>query len=805
MSAQRQAGSLCHNRQAGSLCHNTRQEVDGVLAAAAADKRALYEHEGYAVIEAFGIASTPRHVFIPRSTEVTAEALADLTSKRVVLKIVSPDITHKTEAGGVAFVSNDPEAIRTGVGRMYAATSRVSSQLKGVLICECVEPAAGALGHELFVGLRMTREFGPVLTVGLGGTDTELLAQALKPGPASATASAVLSSPEEFLDLFRETLCYTYLSGSARGKQRLVADDALLRCFRGFIELAGRYGAADGPAAWAVEEFEINPLMVSGEGLMALDAVFRLGRSLTVRPPRPLGKMARLLKPRSMALVGVSGQALNMGRIILRNVRKCGFDTEHLYVIKPGDKLIDETPCVAGFADLPEKVDLAVIAVGADQTLQCIRDIIVHDAAEAVILIPGGMGETERGVEIEKTLKAEIEASHRRAGCGPVFVGGNCLGVLSQPGRYDTFFIPPHKFRTRRATTPRKLAFLSQSGAFLITRLSNVGNLDPTYAVSLGNQIDLTAADALEFLADDPGLETYAVYLEGLVDLDGVRLARAVRRIAEQGKTVVTYKAGRTAAGRTATQGHTSVIAGDYAVYAALLRNAGALVADTFRELEQLVELSSTLHDVPVRGLNLGVVTNAGFESVGMADAVVGPGYTLNVPALTPESQHRLRETLRQFRLDTLVNPRNPLDLTPMANEEVYERCARIMLEDENIHAVVVSLVPLTPAIKTTPEEIAEGCTLADRLGALCRVGSKPLVAVVDSGSTYEVLVDALRDRGLAVFRSADQAVRSLGAYLAHRVTHKPGGEPSRDRKRADRKTETVRLPSRSGLGPAAI
>ncbi|MCK4659358.1 MAG: acetate--CoA ligase family protein [Phycisphaerae bacterium] len=747
----------------------TCEDVDQILTTAAAEQRSLYEHEGYAVVEAFNLANTPAHVFVPRAEEGTADSLAGISSQRVVLKIVSPDITHKTEAGGVAFALNNLDEVRTAVRRIYDATGRVSSNLTGVLICECVERASDALGRELFVGLRMTREFGPVLTAGFGGTDTELLAQAIKPGQASSTASALLSSPQDFFELFKQTLCYTYVSGSARGKKRLVADDALLRCFEGFIELARRHCAGDATPGPAIEEFEINPLMVEGNKLTALDAVCRFGRRIVGRSPRPIAKIEKLLRPRSMAIVGVSGKTVNMGRIILRNVRKCGFDTDHLYLIKPGEKLVDETPCVAGFAELPEKVDLIVVAIGADQTPQCIRDIIRHDAADAVIVIPGGMGETEGGAEIERTVKQEITTAHQRPGGGPVFVGGNCLGVQSQPGKYDTFFIPPNKLKARLADTPRKLACISQSGAFLITRMSNVGCLDPAYAVTMGNQIDLTVSDCLEFLADNPDIDTYAIYLEGLIDLNGVKLARAIENLVEKGKTPIVYKAGRTAAGRTATQGHTSVIAGDYAVCAAVLHNAGALVAETFRQFEQLVELSCTLHHKQVNGMGLGVVTNAGFESVGMADATSGPGYSLKVPALGADNEVRLRAALKQFRLDTLVNPRNPLDLTPMANDEAYETCVRIMLEADSIDAVVVSLVPLTPAIKTTPEEIAQGRTIAHRLADLHAASPKPLVAVLDSGSIYEALAADIRAQGLTVFRSADQAVRSLGTYLAYR------------------------------------
>lgn len=755
----------------------TTEQIDRLLMRASREGRPLYEHEAYAVIEAFGVARTPRHVFVPRAESIRSDTLAAIPSETVVLKIVAPQITHKSDVGGVVFTARTPAAVQAGVERIYASVSQVAAQPHGVLICEHVPPDSEALGHELFMGLRMTREFGPVLAAGLGGTDTEGLAQAIRPPWSSATASAVLTSAEAFLELFQRTLAYRCLSGSARGRKRLVTDDSLLNCFTGFLKMAQRYGceggrraSSDDPSPPTLAELEINPLVVRDGGLVALDAVCRFGPAVRARAARPLSKIGKLLEPRSMAIVGVSAKSMNLGRIILRNVRQCGFPTDRLYVIKAGDAAVDETSCVPSFAALPEKVDLAVIAVGADQTPGIIREIIAHDAAESAIVIPGGMGETESGAAIENAVKREISAAHQRPAGGPVFLGGNCMGVRSWPGRYDTFFIPPGKLRTEGSCKPRRLAFLSQSGAFLITRLSNVGQLHPTYAVTLGNQMDLTVSDFLEFLADHAQLDTYAVYVEGLADLDGLDLARAVRRVASLGKTVVVYKGGRTDAGRTAAQGHTAAIAGDYPAGAAVLHNAGALVADGFRDFEQLVELSSALHHKRVTGMKLGLVTNAGFESVGMADAVVGPAYRLEVPALSPASQTAVREALKCFRLDALVNPRNPLDLTPMAGEEAYEQFTRIMLDDEQTDAVVVSLVPLTPAMQTTADEMDAGAGIVERLAALDESSAKPLVTVIDSGSIYDPLVDALRRRGLAVVRSADQAVRSLGAYLAHRM-----------------------------------
>jgi len=205
---------------------------------------------------------------------------------------------------------------------------------------------------------------------------------------------------------------------------------------------------------------------------------------------------------------------------------------------------------------------------------------------------------------------------------------------------------------------------------------------------------------------------------------------------------------------------------------------AGAIVVDTFKEFEQLLELSSALHTKRVRGTRIAAISNAGFETVGMADAIRGARYELSIPPLPESDRTRLVEVLRAHSLETLVNARNPLDLTPMAGEAVYEESIRILLESDAYDAVVVSVVPLTSALRTTPDEIGQGGSLAERLPRLLAESDKPLIAVVDCGPLYDPLVRALRTAGVPCFRSCDQAIRSLGRYLCYRAG-RAGGEPS--------------------------
>ena len=133
-------------------------------------------------------------------------------------------------------------------------------------------------------------------------------------------------------------------------------------------------------------------------------------------------------------------------------------------------------------------------------------------------------------------------------------------------------------------------------------------------------------------------------------------------------------------------------------------------------------------------------------------------------------AEARLRRGLESSGLGRIVNARNPVDLTPMANEAMYEEATRALLESDEVDAVIVGIVPLTAMLKTVPGELEADDALPARLGRCFEGTKKPLVAVVDSGPAYEPLVRALRKGGLPVFRSSDQAVRSLGRYLQRRA-----------------------------------
>ncbi|HEY3450187.1 MAG TPA: acetate--CoA ligase family protein [Myxococcales bacterium] len=776
--------------------------MNAVLDAAAKEGRfALLEHEVYEFLAAAGC-RTPRLFIAEPGKPVDAAKLSALGGERVMLKIVSPEIAHKTDVGGVKKSANDPKSVSEGIARMLAEVpanfarhieskpghapeayqgltgkgleDAIRRDLRGVMVVEMVSLEGEGAGSESIFALRHNREFGPVVTMGIGGIDTELLGEACKKGLAVVSGSTSLLDEKGLLEVFRTTLAYRRLAGLTRTKQKLVDDSEILRTLGAFRAIGEAFGM-DGPGhGWTVTECEVNPFGASKGTLVALDGILKFRKRAALPVARPLSSLTATLNPKSLAIIGVSAKGMNMGRIILRNIVQSGFDKSRMYVLRPESTEIDGVKCYATVKDLPERVDLLVVAVGADQVPGLMEELVEHDKAVGVILIPGGMGEKAGGETIEARLKKAI-AKGREQGRPLVANGGNCLGIVSRPGKYHTLFIPQEKLPLREDGRD-PVALISQSGAFMISRLSKLGWLSPRYAVSTGNQVDLTIADFLKHLSADPALRTFAVYIEGFKDADGLEFCRAVKEIVASGRDVVFYKAGRTAEGKSATSGHTASLAGDYDVCESLVRTAGAYVARNFDEFADLVKVSSMLGAKKWSGRRIAALSNAGYEAVGIADALRGEGWHLELAKYSPATRERLQKALAAGKLDSLVDVRNPMDLTPMANDQAHEDVLRAFLSEPEVDLVLCATIPLTPAMATLAENVPEEMSirapgsLVNRLAKLLPEAEKPIVASIDSGVLYDAMARALEDKGVPVFRSADVAIRTLGLYLAPRL-----------------------------------
>ncbi|HOX16842.1 MAG TPA: acetate--CoA ligase family protein [Spirochaetales bacterium] len=752
-------------------------QIRKVVDAALAEGRdALTELEGLAILEAMGVPTARRH-FVRDSAEAAKKPL--LPGPRAVVKVISPEILHKTEVGGVAIVPNENAAIADAIRAMEAKFA--GQKVEGYTINEFV-PFEPRLGHEIIVGYRFAPDFGPVVSFGPGGIYTEFLATVFKPGAANAFWSPAVSGRAEVERELRDNAVRTLLCGGLRGTRAALEERKLVDVVAAFVEASALFPAL------GILEFEVNPFAVakgeSGEGrLVALDALVKIGRLEggelarvgdrivnAAQAARPLGKIDRILEPRSAAVIGVSEKGMNNGRIILRNLIENGFDRKRLYVVKPGLDELDGCRCVTDVASLPEKVDLFVLVIPAAQAAATIAELAEADKAESVIVIPGGLEEKQGTEAIVARMKAAL-AKARAAGGGPLLNGGNCLGIRSVPGRYNTLFIPEHKLPMPKGEVA-PIAVISQSGAFAICRVSKHPRVNPKYIITCGNQMDLTVGDYLERLAEDRELEIFAVYVEGFKPLDGEKTLRAVKRIVESGRSVIFYRAGRTAAGAAASASHTASIAGDWPVTRALMAQAGAVVVETLDDFDDALTTFALLRGKKATGRRLGALSNAGFECVAFADNLG----SLELAAFGPATAPRLGKVFADSRISEIVDVHNPVDLTPMAPDAAYDDTFRAILDDPNVDCGLAGIVPLTGAMNTLAaggghaEDVTRGDSVAGRYGRIMRETDKPWIAVVDSGTLYDPLVAELESRGVPTFRTADRALRMLNLWLDARL-----------------------------------
>lgn len=781
----------------------------------------LYEYEVYSLLARSGAETPPKSSFIPRGARSSDEKLMALPGEKAVLKIVSPFIIHKTEVGGVRIVTKEPNQIRSAVRRMFyevpekytawiqqhpdgapahykgltgdALTAAVSRDVQGVLQVQFMPPDSDTFGNELIVGLRHTREFGSILSAGLGGTDTELYAKRFRKGQAIVAASTAMNDGQSFFQLFKQTISYRKLAGLTRGQRRIVTDEQLIECFESFVRIGNFYSQVNPKAPFVIEELEINPFAFTDYLMVPLDGMCRFGPPGTLAAKRPVAKIDKLLHPRKIGIVGVSATRKNFGRIILDNILAEGFAKEDIIVFKEGTGGtgdMDGVKCLPSLGAVTQKLDLFIVAVGAAQVPDLVEEVIRLDAANSVMLIPGGMGETQDSKDRADQVMARINAAHGLAsqvpvkpgiadfakGGGPVFLGANCMGVISKPGRYDTWFIPEEKLPKVRSHKANRAALVSQSGAFMLHRSHQCPGLRPAYMISMGNQTDLTLGDMVHYFKNSDRVDVIAVYAEGFNDLDGLEFCQAVKQAVLAGKEVVFYKAGRTLEGKAATSSHTASLAGDYMVCESCVSQAGAIVARNFSEFQELMLLAETLSRKPIRGNRLAAVSGAGFEAVGMADSIQSDDFSMELARFEPETLDAIETILRAKGLSAFVTLSNPLDINPAADDEAHAKITQILANDPNVDAVVVSLDPLSPAMKTLDKTSVKAFhmhgadSILHRMDSLVKTIATPIVTVVDGGRLYDPLRDALMDKGIPVFTVCDKAIAALSLYVQGRL-----------------------------------
>ncbi|MCF8197818.1 MAG: CoA-binding protein [Sulfuritalea sp.] len=685
---------------------------------------------------------------------------------------------EKTSAAALASKAEDLFKQAATNGRNVLNSSELSTLLvsMGMELAQEKAAAEGKFAVDIRISLNNTREFGMVISAGMGGVDAELDESNFGKDRASVYAATALTSADNFFALFKRTLVYQKLTAIAKRDGLPLPDPQLKSCFEQVLALGESQSQNTLNAAFVLQSLELNPARIAG-GLSVQTARCEIVQPKTQRLSRPIHKIDKLIHPASIGIIGVSASNMNFGRIILKNLLGSGYSKDRMTIIRAGETEIDGVKCAESLKALDHKLDLLIVAVAASAVYDLVDEIIETDSVESVMLIPGSLGETKASREPAAALAGRINAAHGNPGGGPIFLGANCLGVVSHPGAYDSWFIPLERLPKPQKKPERNSVMLSQSGAFMITRLSQNPWLDPRYMLALGNQTDLTHGDMLSYFADLPEIETIGIYIEGFKDGDGLDFAKAVRKAVLNGKQVVVYKSGKTVPGMGGVMGHTASIAGGPILFDSVVRQAGAIIADDFNSFDDLFYMAGALHNKVVGGNRLGAISGAGFEAVGMADFIEADNFAMEMGSLSSETVTKIEEILAAKKLSALVEVRNPIDINPGADDEAHLQISEAFLQDAEIDAVVVGLDPTAPSVRALEaSKLRPGFDITDPkstvhlMPPLVDRNEKPIVGIVDGGHLYDAMSAKLMDQGVCVFRNCARGTKALVRYIEARI-----------------------------------
>ena len=608
--------------------------LDLLALARAGGRNALNEMEGKMLLAGYGV-NVPRSVRVADASEVDRR-IADKTPP-FALKVLSADILHKSDAGGVRLNLVDAASIKIAITEMTALPTIDDEAIDGFLIEEMAAP-----GREVVIGGLSDPQFGPMIMVGLGGVFVEVLKDV-----SFRLCPIMERDAREMLDELRGKAILEGTRGEAP-----VSLDAI-------VDLLLKLGGKDGLLTCNgndIAELDINPVIVSADEAVAVDAaiVLKPADTLASKPDAENGdsvtaRFKALFAPETIAVVGASTTSSIIANTFIRRMKAYGYAGE-IYPIHPKAEEIEGLKAYPSLGETPKPVDYAYIATRADRIPPLIG--AAKGNVKFAQVISSGFREVEEGIALE----AELLAQTREAGCR--LIGPNCLGIYSPRGGV-----------TFPVDAPRELGrvgVVTQSGGLGtdIIKRGQWRGLRFSGFVTAGNCADISPADLLEFYLEDPQTSVIGFYLEDIGD--GRRFFDLLRN-ASTPKPLVLMKGGRSELGRMAAASHTGALADNMAAWNALCAQTPTVMVDT---VDQFVNALLALQQLTVRPerptKKVVLFGNGGGTSVLATDFFAARGLEV-----TPFPAHT-RQTLEALGLPPGTSVANPID-TPVGTLQKEE------------------------------------------------------------------------------------------------------------------------------------
>ena len=684
--------------------------------ARAAGRNALTAPEARGVCEAYGI-TIPKEG-LAKDAAAAARLGAEIGFP-VVMKIVSPQILHKTEAGGVIVGVASAQAASEAYAQIVASARSYDpkAEILGVQVQQMLRG-----GQEVIIGAVTDPAFGKLVAFGLGGVLVEVM--------KDITFRLAPASLEDATSMLDGIAAAEILRGVRGGKP---VDRAALAAM---IERVSTL-VADFPE---IGELDLNPVFATETGATAADVRIVLDFNpppVRNRPSEELivAQMNRIMKPDAVAVIGASAENGKIGNSVMKNLINGGYQGK-IYPIHPSATEIMGKKAYKSVKDVPGDIDVAVFAIPAKFVAQALIECGEKKIPGAV-LIPSGFAETGNVAGQQELV--EIGRKY-----GVRLMGPNIYGFYYTPKNLCATFCTAYDVKG-------KAALSSQSGGIGMAMIgfSRSARMGVSAIVGLGNKADIDEDDLLTFFEQDDNTQIIAQHCEDLKD--GRAFAEVAKRVSKK-KPVVVLKAGRTALGARAASSHTGALAGNDRIYEDVFKQSGVIRA---RSLRELLDFARGIPVMPTpKGNNVVIITGAGGSGVLLSDACVDNG--LSLMAMPPDLDAAFRKFIPPFGAAG-----NPVDITGGEPPTTYQNTVRLGLKDPRIHALILGY---WHTIITPPMVFAR--LMVEVVQQMREQGiEKPVVASLAGDVEVEEAAEYLYQHGIPAYAySTEIPVAVLGA-----------------------------------------
>ncbi len=624
------------------------------------DHKVITEELSKAILKKYGI-KVPEFVLVTSAEDAAKQAKK--LGFPLVMKVVSPQILHKTDVSGVKVgICNVADVKKTFNDMYYRLPKKNGVDVKGILLEKMVPKG----GIELIVGIQNDPQFGPMIMVGLGGIMTEIFKDV-----AFRMLPITTSDAKSMLDELKGSKLLKGFRGSKPIDTNMVA--------KALVEI-GKIGVDN---ADYINSIDFNPVIVYPKSYFVIDAKIILNKELrknSISKEKPIIKsMEKFFTPKSVALVGASNKSEKISFAVLKSLQNKKFNGK-IYPINPKEKKILGQKCYSSLEDIDKKIDLAIVCVDLSRCPSIIKSCAKKGIHNVVIVSGGGKELGGDRAAMEAEVK-ELSLKHKIRVVGP-----NCIGIFNAKNKFDSTF-----FDESRMTRPRlgNVAFFSQSGTMGISMLESADLFGLSKMISYGNRSDVDEADMIWYAANDPQTKVIGLYVEGFDD--GRKFINTAKRVMkEKKKPIVIWKSGRTAPGAKQAASHTGSLGGSNAMIMGAFKQAGIVSVDSYQELVGV--LKAMAWQPPAKGNRVAMTSNGAGPLVGCVDYIQKT--KLRIPMLPPKRNKKIQEHFPpNYILGKYGNPIDIPGASHGATSDDYNFIIKEFFNEDSIDIIVAWFV----------------------------------------------------------------------------------------------------------------